>query len=136
MYVKDTSVKDKPTTHRYKIKAKAKVKELAKAEVNPLLSNKHKMPSEKEIYDKAVELYQKESFKGVHGDSGLETAPTKGELSEEGYLQKAKLALMTSEDTQASRQTMDYVDNLRQELEKIGFTVEPIAGFDVSDLQY
>jgi hypothetical protein len=43
---------------------------------------------------------------------------------------------MTSEDTQASRQVMDYVDNLKQQLEKIGFTIEPIAGFDSADLQY
>jgi hypothetical protein len=96
----------------------------------------HKLPTQKEIYDKAAEMYMAENFKPKHGESMPETLPTKGELSEEGYLQAAKLDLMTSEDTQASRKVLDYVDGLRQELEKIGFTVEPISGFDSSNLQY
>lgn len=142
--VKDASAKDKPKTHRYKIKPKTeakkeeaeKPKELKAESNNPIIGSSHKLPTEKEILAKAQELYQKENFKSINEESMPETLPTKGELSEEGYLQKAKLALMTSQDTVASRKTMDYIDNLRGELEKIGFTIEPIAGFDVSDLQY
>lgn len=146
MTIKDGSAKDKPKTHRYKVVKKTeakkedaeKPKELAKSEDNNTILEKptHKLPSQKEILEKAQAMYMAENFKPKYNDSAPEVLPTKGELSEEGYLQKAKLDLMTSEDTQASRQTLDYVDNLRGQLEKIGFTIEPIAGFDVSDLQY
>ena len=37
-------------------------------------------------------MYQAENFKPKYDDSAPEVNPTKGELSEEGYLQKAKLA--------------------------------------------
>jgi hypothetical protein len=62
--------------------------------------------------------------------------PERNELQEEGYLNRAKLSLMTSQDTQASRQVLDYVGKMREELSKLGFDVVPISGFDVSDLQY
>ena len=62
--------------------------------------------------------------------------PERTELAEEGYLQRAKLSLMTSQDTQASRQVMDYVENMRAELSKLGFDVVPVNGFDVGDLQF
>jgi hypothetical protein len=143
MVVKDVSQKDKPKTNRFKIREKTdkdvdKPKELAKSDDNnPILEKPtHKMPSQDEIFRKAQALYMAEKFKPKYNDSEPEVLPTRGELAEEGYLQKAKLALMTSEDTQASRATFDYIDNLRGQLEKIGFTIEPIAGFDVSDLQY
>lgn len=137
--VKDGNTKK---THHFKIAEKTEKKEsekeLAKSEDNnPILEKPtHKLPSQKEILEKAQAMYMAENFKPKYNDSAPEVLPTKGELAEEGYLQKAKLDLMTSEDTQASRQTLDYVDNLRGQLEKIGFTIEPIAGFDVSDLQY
>jgi hypothetical protein len=51
-------------------------------------------------------------------------------------LQKAKLDLMTKSDTKASRQVGDYVENLRAELNKIGFEVIPMEGFSVEDLKY
>jgi hypothetical protein len=145
MVVKDASKKDKPKTHRYKIKPKndskkepEKPKELAAKEEanNPIKESSHKLPSVKEILERAQEMYMAENFKPIHDDSAPETLPTKGELSEEGYLQKAKLALMTSQDTRASRKVMDYVEGLRNELSKIGFDVVPIAGFDSSDLKF
>jgi hypothetical protein len=146
LVVKDSSKKDKLKTHRYKIKKKdankelKKKQELAKADVVmfnvPLAEKGHKLPTEKEILAEAQRLYQKENFKAIHNESMPEQMPTKGELQEEGLLNAAKLNLMTSQDTQASRSVLDYVDGLRQQLEKIGFTVEPIAGFDVSDIQY
>ena len=107
-------------------------KELTKAEVNdPIIESSHKLPSAKEILERAQELYQKENFKAVHEENMPEALPSKIELAEEGYLQKAKLDLMTSEDTTASRKVMDYVDSLRGELEKIGFDIVPIAGFEL-----
>ena len=114
-----------------------KEKELAKAEVNdPIIESSHKLPSAKEILERAQELYQKENFKAAYGESMPEILPTKLELAEEGYLQKAKLSLMTSEDTVASRKVFDYVEGLKAELQKIGFDVVPLEGFDVSDLKY
>lgn len=140
MVVKDGKAKK---THNFKVVKKSEVKkepekqELKAESNNPIKEeSSHKLPTEKEIYDRAVEMYQSENFKPRHEDSAPEVNPTKGELAEEGYLQKAKLDLMTKTDTKASRDVMDYVDGIRQQLEKIGFTVEPIAGFDVSDLQY
>lgn len=113
-------------------------KQELKAETNNPIKEPetHKLPSEKEILEHAQQLYMKDNGK-MDFQEGLGTnLPERTELKEEGYLQKAKLDLMTKTDTKASRDVMDYVDGLRQELEKIGFTVEPIAGFDVSDLQY
>ncbi len=139
MVIKDGKAKK---THNFKVVKKTEAtKEPEKIELktkdNPIKEeSSRKLPSEKEIYDRAVEMYQEENFKPKYGDSAPEVNPTKGELAEEGFLQRAKLDLMTKTDTKASRDVMDYVDNVRQELEKIGFTVEPIAGFDVSDLQY
>jgi hypothetical protein len=141
MLIQDNSKKGLVSRHHFKVIKKSEAKkepekQELKAEANNPIKEESHLPSEKEIYDKAVEMYQKENFKPVHGDSGLETAPIKSELAEEGYLQKAKLALMTSEDTQASRQVFDYVGKMREELSKLGFDVVPISGFDVSDLQY
>jgi hypothetical protein len=140
MVVKDGKAKKE---HHFKIIKKSKAKkepekQELKAEANNPIKEEgsHKLPSEKEIYDRAVKMYQEENFKPKYEDSAPEVNPTKGELSEEGYLQKAKLSLMTSQDTVASRQTMDYIDNLRQQLEKIGFDIVPINGFSVEDLQY
>jgi hypothetical protein len=91
-------------THHFKVKKKTddkketeKPKELAKSEdSNPILEKPtHKMPSQDEIFRKAQALYMAENFKPKYNDSEPEVLPTKGELSEEGYLQKAKLDLMT-----------------------------------------
>jgi hypothetical protein len=131
-------------THHFKVKKKTEEKKetakdgLAKSEENNPIKEEssHKLPSEKEIYDEAVKMYQEENFKPKYEDSAPEVNPTKGELAEEGFLQKAKLSLMTKTDTKASRETFDYIDSLRQKLEGLGFTIEPIAGFDVSDIQY
>jgi hypothetical protein len=136
--INDSKAKKK---HRFKVVKKTEKKpekqELKSEANNPTKEeSSHKLPTEKEIYDRAVRMYQEENFSPRHGDSAPEVNPTKGELSEEGWLQKAKLDLMTKTDTKASRDVMDYVDNIRQELEKIGFTVEPMQGFDVSDLKY
>jgi hypothetical protein len=149
LMIQDNSKKGKVSRHHFKIvkkkatkepeKAKEIVKEaekeLAKAETKIIKEESH-LPSEKEILDRAQQLYQKENFKGKYEDSAVEQLPTKGELSEEGYLQAAKLDLMTKTDTKASRDVMDYVEGIKNELEKIGFTVEPLAGFDVTDLKY
>ena len=125
-----------------KVKAKEaeKLKELATADVIniniPLAESGRKLPTEAEILKEAQRLYQKENFKAIHEESMPEQMPTKGELKEEGLLQAAKLNLMTSTDTKASRQTMDYIENMRAELNKIGFEVIPMEGFSVEDLKY
>jgi len=61
-------------------------------------------------------------------------APTKGELSEESILWKAQFNLMTKDSTQASRQ--DYLQNIRNEVQKLGFDIVPISGSDSSDPQF
>jgi hypothetical protein len=131
-------------THHFKVKKNTNDKKesekvgLAKSEDNnPILEKPtHKLPSEKEILEHAQQLYMKDNGRQDFQEGLGTNLPERTELKEEGYLQKAKLDLMTSEDTQASRATFDYIDNLRGQLEKIGFTIEPIAGFDVSDIQY
>jgi hypothetical protein len=131
-------------THHFKVKKKTEDKKetekvgLAKSEnTNPILEKPtHKLPSEKEILEHAQQLYMKDNGRRDYQEGVGTNLPERTELKEEGYLQKAKLDLMTSEDTQASRATFDYIDNLRGQLEKIGFTIEPIQGFSSEDLQY
>jgi hypothetical protein len=128
--------KTKATKEPEKPKETEKPKELINETNNPIIESSHKLPTEKEILEKAQSLYMAENFKGKYEDSAPEVLPTKSELAEEGFLQRAKLDLMTKSDTKASREVFGYIDNLRGQLEKIGFTIEPISGFDVSDLQY
>jgi hypothetical protein len=101
--VKKTEAKKEPEKQELKAESNNPIKE----------ESNHKLPSAKEILEKAQQMYMADNFQPRHNDSAPETLPTKGELAEEGYLQKAKLDLMTSEDTQASRATFDYIDNLR-----------------------
>jgi hypothetical protein len=118
-------------------KVEVELKELAKVEPQKAEEIKRHMPTQDEIYAEAVQMWQSENNKPVHGDFMENVAnPTRGELQEEGLLNQAKLKLMTSEDTQASRVTMDYVEGLRAELNKIGFEVIPMEGFSVEDLKY
>lgn len=49
---------------------------------------------------------------------------------------KEEVDLMTSADTSASRDVMAWVEDMKQQLERVGFTVEPIGGFSVEDLKY
>lgn len=129
-------------TKKFKVveKDKAKeetIKELKRIDEQADKTVKTNLPSSEEIYQEAVRLWHKENTKPVH-EGFLENvaSPTRQELKEEGYLNQAKLNLMTSDDTVASRQTLDYVDNIRVELEKIGFTVIPIEGFSSEDLTF
>lgn len=130
--------KAKEETEKELKKAEEKVAELAKSELSQEpTENKRKLPTVDEIYAEAVQMWQKENHLPKHGDMMENIAnPTRAELKEEGYLNAAKLRLMTSEDTEASRKTFDYVDNVRQELERIGFTVVPMEGFSSEDLQF
>ena len=103
--------------------------ELQSKEENSPLIDGHKMPSKKEILERAQQLYMKDN--GRFQDLVGTNLPEESELREEGYLKKAQLDLLTKEDTKASRQVMDYVGNLKNELEQIGFTVVPIEGFSL-----
>lgn len=135
-------VKNPETTKQFKVIEKDKAKdetekELKRAEEQADKTTKNNLPTTEEIYAEAVRLWRKENTKPVH-EGFLENVadPTRQELKEEGYLNQAKLNLMTSDDTVAARQTLDYVDNIRVELEKIGFTVIPIEGFSVEDISF
>lgn len=117
-------------------KPKEPEKQELKAENNPIKEeSEHKLPSEEEIYNEAVRMWQKENASARHEDFMPSTAPTRGELQEEGLLRAAQLSLMTNESTVANRQTMDYIESVRSELNRIGFDVIPISGFSVEDLQ-
>ena len=148
IHVKDTDAK---RTKKVKVVKKQDVKaevdkavleiekkaELARAENVKTEGPESYLPSEKEIYDEAVRLWMKENHKPKFGDYMENVAaPTKGELSEEGFLRKAQLSLMTKDSTQASRQVEDYLQNIRNEVQKLGFDIVPISGFDSSDLQF
>lgn len=129
-------------TKKFKVIEKDKAKEetekeLKRVEEQADKTTKTNLPSAEEIYNEAIRLWRKENTKPIHEGFLEDVAdPTRQELQEEGYLNQAKLKLMTSEDTEAARQTFDYVDNIRTELEKIGFTVIPIEGFSVEDLSF
>jgi hypothetical protein len=115
----------------------AKIEQLAKSEdANNPLKEVHKLPTQAEILAEAQRLYMKDNGRMDYQEGVGTNLPERNELQEEGYLNRAKLSLMTSQDTQASRQVLDYVGKMREELSKLGFDVVPISGFDVSDLQY
>jgi hypothetical protein len=118
-------VKKDKKTEKPKDEVTTKPKE---EEHSPLVEGQH-MPSEAEILAKAKELWLHDNAR--FEDLGGTQIPERNELREEGYLKKAQLALMTSEDTQNERKVLDYVGGLKDELEKIGFTVIPIAGFEI-----
>ena len=98
-------------------------------DVNSPLVEGHKMPSKAEILQKAQQLYMVDN--GRFQDLVGTNLPEESELREEGYLKRAQLELLTSTDTQASRQVMDYVGGLKNDLEQIGFTIIPIEGFSL-----
>jgi len=129
-------------TKKFKVIEKDEAKEetareLERVEEQTDKTTKNNLQTTEEIYAEAVRLWRKENTKPVHEGFLEDVAdPTRQELKEEGYLNQAKLNLMTSDDTVASRQTLDYVDNIRVELEKIGFTVIPIEGFSSEDLTF
>jgi AAA15 family ATPase/GTPase len=94
---------------------------------SPLIEG-HKMPSKAEILEKAQQLYMADN--GRFQDLVGTNLPEESELREEGYLKRAQIELMTSTDTKATRQVMDYVGTLKNDLEQIGFTIVPIEGFN------
>jgi hypothetical protein len=104
-----------------------KVELTAKEGVNSPLVEGHKMPTEKEILERAQQLYMKAN--GKFQDLLGTNLPEKSELKEEGFLKAAQLELMTKGDIKNERAILDYVGGLKNELEQIGFTVVPIEGF-------
>jgi hypothetical protein len=81
-----------------------------------------KMPSKAEIQQRAKELYMEEQAK-----SGLPSiTPETSELRENGLLLKAQHELMRGEDSKVESQVLEYVDQLKQELEPMGFSIVPI----------
>lgn len=138
----NSQCEDTTQTKKFRVVEKDKAqeeteKELKRVEEQTDKTTKSNLPSSEEIYKEAIRLWHKENTKPIH-EGFLENVadPTRQELQEEGYLNQAKLNLMTSDDTVASRQTFDYVDKIRGELEKIGFTVIPIEGFSVDQLSF
>ncbi|MCL5949756.1 MAG: hypothetical protein M1490_04695 [Candidatus Bathyarchaeota archaeon] len=115
------------------------IAELMTSENSPILEDKPKrrLPTQEEILAEAQQIWLKDNNAAVHeGFFEGVSAPEKGELAEEGYLQKAKLKLMTTQDTFAERQTSDYLDSMRQQLNKLGFDIVPISGFESIDLRF
>ena len=102
--------------------------ELQSKEENSPLIEGHKMPSKAEILEKAKELYMHDNARFPELGTNL---PEESELREEGYIRRAQTELLTSPDTKATRQVMDYVGSLKNELEQIGFTIVPIEGFSL-----
>ncbi len=79
------------------------------------------LPSAKEILEKAQQLYMEDNgrfqdFLGVN-------LPERSELAEEGYLRRAQNILMAKQEPNAEKQSMDYVNSLKGEIEQIGFSV-------------
>ena len=114
---------EKPKESEKPKETSLKPKEL---DVNNPLSDKTHMPSHAEIVNKAQELYMKD-----HRDET--TLPNEADLKSEeaDYLRNAQIELMTSESGHAEKVVMGYVENLRNELNKIGFDVVPLSGFEI-----
>ena len=115
-------------------KAAEKPKEAEKAELktkeeanSPLIEGQN-MPTHDEIIAKAKELYMHDNARFPELGTNL---PEESELREEGYIKRAQTELLTKEDTKATRVVMDYIGNLKNELEQIGFTIVPIEGFSL-----
>ncbi len=70
-----------------------------------------KMPTREEIQERATKRFFGDSL----GSLPFIT-PTRGELSEGGHLQRARIELMTSEETEAKLQQRKYLDTMAQEL--------------------
>jgi hypothetical protein len=109
------------------------IMELQAQENSPILPDKPKrrLPSADEIYMEAVKLWRDQN--GYLEDVAN---PTRVELQEEGLLNQAKLRLMTSADTDAERQTFDYLSGMRQKLNSLGFDIVPLSGFESTDLRF
>ena len=132
--VKKQDVKAEVEKEVQKLEAKV---QLAKSENPMAVGPESYLPSEAEILAEAQRLWLKENAKPKYeGFMENVAAPTKGELSEEGYLRKAQLNLMTKDTTQASRQVEDYLQNIRNEVQKLGFDIVPISGFSSEDLSF
>lgn len=137
----DVQVKDKATktSKRVRIvKAENNAFELKKAVDEAEAETKkagRRLPSKEEIYQKAVELWRQQNN---YLDNVANPSPE--ELKEEELLNRAKIALMTSADTDASREVDDFLLNTRQQLNAIGFDIVPLANspFDsaVDDSKY
>lgn len=114
--------KKRGKTKKEKPKKKAdkkKEKEVRKKEKKERKTRK--IPMKEEIVEKAKELYIKE-----HAKAGIiPTTPEETELKEGGYFEEARRQLMQSETTQISREEMQYIRAMIEELEKYGYEVIP-----------
>lgn len=79
------------------------------------------MPSKEAILEKAQQLYMEENwrFQDLLGDN----LPERSELAQEGYLRRAQNLLMAKQDPDAEKKNLDYANNLKKELEQIGFSI-------------
>lgn len=118
--------KDKPT-RKFRVLKKDEAQEESKKESEKeqkadKTEKTHKLPSKKEILQLA-----KEMFHETQQRMGLEpTTPEEGELKETGFFERARVELMRGIDTVANVQVLQYVDELKAELEPMGFTITPI----------
>jgi hypothetical protein len=113
-------------THKFRVKRKeAEKEELEKAE-KPKKEKKpvgRKLPTKEEIFEKAKEIAMIDQVK-----QGIEPiTPEESELKESGLFEEARAALMRGEDTIVDAQVLQYVDQLKAELEPMGFSIVPLS---------
>jgi len=122
--IKDASAK---TEKRIRlVKAENKKAELAKVEAEEEAKAKklgRRLPTQEEIYNKAVELWRQDN-----GYLDNVANPDLTELREEGLLNRAKVELMTSTSGEGEKALGGYIDKVRNELLTLGFDVVPISG--------
>jgi hypothetical protein len=112
----DTPPKDKHV-RRFKILSRKDAKK-----EKPIETRVRTLPTKEEILERA-----KEKFMDEQSRRGLPAiTPEESELKESGLFEVARSELMRSDKTKADSQILQYIGELRNELEQFGFTVVPL----------
>ena len=78
-----------------------------------------KLPTKEEILQRAKEMFMEQQAR-----LGLPAiTPEETELKEAGLFDQARADLMRGEDTKTDPQILQYIDNLKAELEPMGFSI-------------
>jgi hypothetical protein len=121
----DTSTRTK--TRRFKVVKKEekeraeKLREKAKSKPERT-RKKHKLPEKAEILQRAKEMFMENQAL-----SGLPAiTPEENELKESGLFEEARSDLMRGEESKVDSQVLQYIDQLKTELEPMGFSIVPL----------
>jgi hypothetical protein len=117
----DTPSSKKPKPRRFKVveKGKADAVELKRSESKKAEEKKHTLPTKTQILEKAQAIHKEELVKG-----GLPVVSAEeSELKETGDFERARNELMRGEQSKADSQVLQYIDDLRKELEPLGFSI-------------